>query len=287
MNIKLSVGLALLLAAHISNVSATETDCTALKEQAAQATGQQKVELWQQAINECPSSSQMYLHYKHGLALIATKNFTAALDELKEAATKGQGNDNDYFATKVAILGRQAQVYLNLNERINAKSALNSAAQIAKSNQIALPEWLVELQKFDDDATSQQPLSKAEIKTLIEKSNRDFFVEPKLDYQITFEEESTTITSEGNALLQKVIESFQDVTKPILIVGHTDTRGDAAYNQALSEKRANHIKKMLAAQIPSLANKLTTIGKGESEPKYHGNTSDDHQKNRRVEFVFK
>lgn len=287
MNIKLSVGLALLLAAHISNVSATETDCTALKEQAAQATGQQKVELWQQAINECPSSSQMYLHYKHGLALIATNDFTAALKALEQANAKGECKDNDCFATKVAILGRQAQVYLNLNQRPHAKSALNSAAKIAKANQLSLPNWLVDLQKHDDDTTSQQPLSKAEVNTLIARSDKDFFVEPKLDYQITFEENSTTTTSEGNALLQKVIESFQDVTKPILIVGHTDTRGDAAYNQALSEKRANHIKKMLAAQIPSLANKLTTIGKGESEPKYHGNTSDDHQKNRRVEFVFK
>ena len=70
------------------------------------------------------------------------------------------------------------------------------------------------------------------------------------------------------------------------MVGHTDTKGDATYNQNLSERRAVAIKKALVAKMPSLAKQLTTQGKGKTEPKYNGDTPDDDQRNRRVEFVF-
>ncbi|MBK8326853.1 MAG: OmpA family protein [Moraxellaceae bacterium] len=283
MNVKLSLGCAMVLVSYISTASAE--DCGALKEQARQATGQQKVELWQQSINECPSSNLMYLHYQHGLALITTGNFDEALNAFKKADNNGVGNDRNYYTTKIAVLGRQAQMHLKLEQRVEALAALKSASKLAKEEQITIPDWLLAVQKYNDDAITNKPFTAAEINRLL-ATTKAFGVEPALDYQITFEFDSATMTPEGKALLQKVIESLQGITTSLSVVGHTDTKGDANYNQTLSEKRAIAIKNALVAKIPSLANQLTPLGKGESEPKYNSGTSDDDQRNRRVEFVF-
>ncbi len=287
MNTKLFFGCALVLASYMSNVSAE--DCRTLKEQAKQATGQQKAELWQQAIRDCPSSDLMYLHYQHGLALITVKNFAEALEAFKQADKDGGGKDNgnnkNYYTTKVAVLGRQAQMHIALQQRAEAVVPLKSAMKLAKDEQITIPEWLLSLQKYNDDTNSKEPFTATEVASLL-KEGRAFGVEPTLDYQITFEFNSATMTSDGEALLNKVAEGLQDIRSHVVVVGHTDTQGDVAYNQALSEKRAVAIKKALVAKAPSLANQLTTLGKGESEPKYNGGTPDDDQRNRRVEFVF-
>jgi outer membrane protein OmpA-like peptidoglycan-associated protein len=51
----------------------------------------------------------------------------------------------------------------------------------------------------------------------------------------------------------------------IIVTGHTDTTGPAAYNQALSERRATAVKVQLVADGLSERD-ITTIGKGFSEP---------------------
>ncbi len=69
----------------------------------------------------------------------------------------------------------------------------------------------------------------------------------------------------------------------VAIEGHTDVRGDAAYNQALSQKRAEAVRAWLIAHGTS-GDRLTATGAGESRPVRTGNTEADHQANRRVEI---
>jgi outer membrane protein OmpA-like peptidoglycan-associated protein len=70
------------------------------------------------------------------------------------------------------------------------------------------------------------------------------------------------------------------------VVGHTDVRGKAAYNQQLSERRAKQVVALLIRELPELKGHLQASGKGMMQPKYLGNQEEDHQLNRRVEFVF-
>ncbi|MDQ1297542.1 MAG: OmpA-OmpF porin, family [Campylobacterota bacterium] len=66
------------------------------------------------------------------------------------------------------------------------------------------------------------------------------------------------------------------------IVGHTDNVGSDAYNQKLSEKRANQVKTMLVTQGVS-ADRLSASGKGESMPVVSNATKADRATNRRIE----
>jgi outer membrane protein OmpA-like peptidoglycan-associated protein len=69
----------------------------------------------------------------------------------------------------------------------------------------------------------------------------------------------------------------------VAIEGHTDVRGDAAYNQALSQRRAESVRAWLIAHGVA-GNRLAASGAGESRPVRMGDTESDHQANRRVEI---
>jgi outer membrane protein OmpA-like peptidoglycan-associated protein len=70
----------------------------------------------------------------------------------------------------------------------------------------------------------------------------------------------------------------------LLIVGHTDNVGDDAYNQRLSERRANSAAAYLAAQGVTRT-RISASGKGESEPVTTNDTDAGRQQNRRVEVA--
>ncbi|WP_299814287.1 OmpA family protein [uncultured Jannaschia sp.] len=70
----------------------------------------------------------------------------------------------------------------------------------------------------------------------------------------------------------------------VQVIGHTDSDGEAAYNQDLSERRANSVASVLISQgVP--AARIIPIGRGESQPIATNNTAAGKQQNRRVEVV--
>jgi OOP family OmpA-OmpF porin len=72
----------------------------------------------------------------------------------------------------------------------------------------------------------------------------------------------------------------------VIATGHTDSIGTEQYNQRLSERRAQAVKDYLVSKgVP--ASKITTIGKGESQPVATNKTKEGRQKNRRVDIEFK
>ncbi|WP_319525564.1 OmpA family protein [uncultured Desulfosarcina sp.] len=69
----------------------------------------------------------------------------------------------------------------------------------------------------------------------------------------------------------------------ILVEGHTDSTGSEAYNQQLSERRANSVKNLLV-QRGVQAYRVNILGYGESRPVATNETPEGRQMNRRVEI---
>ncbi|MDQ3083137.1 MAG: OmpA family protein, partial [Gemmatimonadota bacterium] len=70
----------------------------------------------------------------------------------------------------------------------------------------------------------------------------------------------------------------------VLIVGHTDSRGEDAYNMNLSQRRANSASAYLQSRgVPS--SRIRTSGRGETEPVGSNGTDAGMQANRRVEVA--
>ena len=104
---------------------------------------------------------------------------------------------------------------------------------------------------------------------------------------VTFASDSADLASGAEAQLQTVAGQLAQYPDggTLSIVGHTDDVQDDAYNQTLSEKRANAVKTRLA-QLTSLDKWQTSVsGKGESEPKVNDTSDEARAANRRVEIT--
>ncbi|WP_414048532.1 OmpA family protein [Actinomyces oris] len=104
---------------------------------------------------------------------------------------------------------------------------------------------------------------------------------------VTFASDSAELTSAADAQLQTVAGQLAQYPDggTLSIVGHTDDVQDDAYNQTLSEKRANAVKTRLE-QLTSLDKWQTSVsGKGESEPKIKDTSDEARAVNRRVEIT--
>ena len=75
-------------------------------------------------------------------------------------------------------------------------------------------------------------------------------------------------------------------SKTVLIEGHCDERGTAAYNLVLGEKRARAAKKYLQ-DLGVQASQLQTTSYGEARPFCKQQNEDCYQQNRRAHFVTK
>lgn len=84
-----------------------------------------------------------------------------------------------------------------------------------------------------------------------------------------------------NSVGKVLVEFDQTVVE---VAGHTDSTGADAYNQALSERRASSVGQYLQSQGIN-AQRLITIGMGESMPVADNTTNSGRQANRRVEIT--
>ena len=102
-----------------------------------------------------------------------------------------------------------------------------------------------------------------------------------------FDFDKSVVRPDGKKRIDEALAKLQGVdVEMVIATGHTDSVGTDAYNQKLSERRAAAVKAYLVSKgIP--ASKITTIGKGESQPVATNKTAEGRQKNRRVDIEFK
>ncbi|KHA75213.1 membrane protein [Pseudomonas chlororaphis] len=101
---------------------------------------------------------------------------------------------------------------------------------------------------------------------------------------VLFDFDKSDLTPAAKAQLDTLMDKLRNAdVVSIKVIGHTDSKGSDAYNQALSERRASSVAAYLLSQ--GLApNKLTSEGRGESEPVADNATDEGRAQNRRVEL---
>jgi outer membrane protein OmpA-like peptidoglycan-associated protein len=101
---------------------------------------------------------------------------------------------------------------------------------------------------------------------------------------VHFAFDSAQITPEGRMILDEQAETLMDNPGlQVEITGHTDAIGTEAYNQDLSERRAQSVKEYLVSKGVA-AGRLKTVGYGESRPIASNDTAEGRAENRRVEL---
>ncbi|MDD5052072.1 MAG: OmpA family protein [Sulfuricurvum sp.] len=100
---------------------------------------------------------------------------------------------------------------------------------------------------------------------------------------LNFATNSNAVDAEGTAKVAAFASFLKDSPAyKASIVGHTDSTASDAYNQKLSEKRAEAVKSMLTKDGVD-AERLSSSGKGESMPIATNNTKEGRAENRRIE----
>lgn len=113
------------------------------------------------------------------------------------------------------------------------------------------------------------------------------FEEGKIVSNLLFYKGTAKLRLESMGSLLDISKVLKEVTSPVKIVGHTDSDGDDAANQKLSEQRAETIKSILVKEYGIDETKLTIEGRGEKQPIADNKNGEGKAQNRRVEFIFK
>ncbi len=93
---------------------------------------------------------------------------------------------------------------------------------------------------------------------------------PNIDLEITFDYNSANISAKSMASVQalgRALTSPDLKGSTFVVAGHTDAAGGEAYNQDLSERRADSIKRYLVDKYRITATDLVTVGYGKSKLK--------------------
>ncbi|KGU84690.1 MULTISPECIES: OmpA family protein [Pseudomonas] len=103
---------------------------------------------------------------------------------------------------------------------------------------------------------------------------------------VHFEFNKSTLTAADKEVLSGVATRLkqESSTAQLRVTGHTDSVGSNAYNQRLSEKRANSVVQYLVESGVPRASFVSVAGAGESQPVADNKTADGRAMNRRTEI---
>ena len=109
---------------------------------------------------------------------------------------------------------------------------------------------------------------------------------PKIDLEINFDYNSADISARSLSSVQALGKALTNPDlkgSTFVVAGHTDAAGGESYNQDLSERRADAIKRYLVDKYGIAGSDLVTVGYGKSKLKDPANPMADV--NRRVQVV--
>ncbi len=104
-----------------------------------------------------------------------------------------------------------------------------------------------------------------------------------IQLNVNFDNDSSVVKPEYFSEIQRVADfakQYQDTQ--IEVQGHTDSRASDAYNQALSDRRASSVAKILVEQYGLSADRVSAKGYGEAHPIANNDTAEGRAANRRV-----
>ena len=122
----------------------------------------------------------------------------------------------------------------------------------------------------------------AELARIAETKRTENGIITKLKSDITFASGSSNVKAQQNIqqIAQIIAKYPENVVK---VIGHTDSTGSDAFNQTLSQQRADSVMSIMTANgVPG--NVISSVGMGEGQPLGSNKTSAGRSANRRVEI---
>ena len=205
--------------------------------------------------------------------------------------------ENEYFETRRTLTNAETDLQLSKARTLEAMGLLLKSFSL---NGYGFEE-LSELDlKRDDPGAEGFGSCSTELPDQDDIDNdkliNDLFDDPRFrrspdgkaafNLNVTFEYNSSVIAQAIHSNLKDAADFLAKY--PSLngvIEGHTDDRGSDAYNQVLSQSRAEAVKRYLTVELGVEGSRLQVKGYGESQPLASNTTHEGRSQNRRVELV--
>lgn len=105
-----------------------------------------------------------------------------------------------------------------------------------------------------------------------------------IELQVQFPSNSSVIGDRFDTEISKIADFMQENPETTVeIAGHTDSLGEASYNQYLSQRRAEAVAERLTGPLGIDPERVTAVGYGEAEPVADNSSASGRAENRRVE----
>ena len=106
----------------------------------------------------------------------------------------------------------------------------------------------------------------------------------RVELDVKFDFNKSEVKEESQADIKALADFMSQYPQTTTTVeGHTDAVGSDAYNQSLSERRANAVRDVLVNRYGVAAGRISSVGYGESRPVADNGTDEGRAVNRRVE----
>jgi OOP family OmpA-OmpF porin len=178
--------------------------------------------------------------------------------DVRHVWSRAEDNTRRLFGDSKETIGN---TYLNLGVIFN----FGAPKKMAMAEPVMASE-LVDVAPYDEEALPElsDPSQQAE------PIGPDVpaFARITLQAEVLFDFDKYVLKTDGKKILDvEVVEKMKahPEVELVLITGHTDRIGDDKYNQILSERRADQVKKYIASQGIA-ESRLHAVGKGETMP---------------------
>jgi outer membrane protein OmpA-like peptidoglycan-associated protein len=106
----------------------------------------------------------------------------------------------------------------------------------------------------------------------------------RVELDVKFDFDKSVVKADSHADIKSLADFMKQYPQTTTVVeGHTDAIGSDAYNQGLSERRANAVRDVLVEQHGIDLNRVSAVGYGESRPVADNDSESGRAINRRVE----
>ncbi|MBO5017868.1 MAG: OmpA family protein [Alistipes sp.] len=195
----------------------------------------------------------------------------------------GSRVDGGQKTNHLVTLNSWNHIAFSFNKR--AFKAYINGTRVANVPNVVQPNWFL-IQRHNYDHHTRCYIKNIRIaKGAVPLYDRMMTDGKFITYGITFDVGKATIKPESMGEINRIVQLMNE--NPDLkfsVEGHTDSTGNAASNQTLSEQRSQAIVAKLV-ELGIAKDRLTAVGKGQNSPIADNSTDEGRAKNRRVEFV--
>ena len=202
---------------------------------------------------------------------------SAGMGHQSLSQTKRSGRDHTTFAN----IGAGAKYYIT--ENFFAKASVDGMHGFDNHQS----EWMAGVGvglNFGGSAGAVAPVAEPVAPVVYEEEEVVEAETVRVELDVKFDFDKASVKQDSYSDIENLAEFMKQFPQTATTVeGHTDSTGDATYNQNLSERRAAAVRDVLVDQYGVESERVNAVGYGENTPVADNATREGRAINRRVE----